>query len=146
VRVRGSRDETAAIERALANARAAVEEEASPEALDARGRALLAAGQADAASADFERALAEEPENGSIAADAAAAAIERGAYDDAIARLDALLAREPAREDALFNRALALQRARRDDDARRAWRRYLEVDSTSKWADEARAYLDDLAE
>jgi CHAT domain-containing protein len=52
---------------------------------------------------------------------------------------------DPAHPAALFNRALALEALRHDDDARQTWREYLEVDFTSGWADEAREHLDSLA-
>src|SRR5689334_18065768 len=50
-------------------------------------------------------------------------------------RLDANLA------DALFNRALIVERLGIGEAARRAWQRYLQADGTSKWADEALAHL-----
>ena len=39
--------------------------------------------------------------------------------------------------DAYFNRALALQTMPGSPQAKEAWQKYLELDSTSKWADEA---------
>ena len=67
--------------------------------------------------------------------DAAAAAVR--AADRAIA-LDRHLA------EAWFNRADALQRVSRLDEARDAWRAYLAIDAQSGWADEARVRLQSL--
>ncbi|HET8774749.1 MAG TPA: hypothetical protein VFP80_13185 [Thermoanaerobaculia bacterium] len=44
----------------------------------------------------------------------------------------------------MFNRALALERVGRVEDARAAWTRSLEVDGTSEWAGEARRRMEAL--
>ncbi|HET8774264.1 MAG TPA: CHAT domain-containing protein [Thermoanaerobaculia bacterium] len=62
-------------------------------------------------------------------------------YPSALAAADRALQGEPALAEALFNRALILERMRLADAARRAWTRYLEADPSSPWADEARARL-----
>src|SRR5262249_12608824 len=41
-------------------------------------------------------------------------------------------------ETARFNLALGLERVGLDEQAQRAWKAFLEVDSTSRWAEEAR--------
>ena len=51
------------------------------------------------------------------------------------------LAREPRNPAALFNSALALEAWGLDEQATLTWRDYLRVDSTSKWAGEARRRL-----
>jgi CHAT domain-containing protein len=56
---------------------------------------------------------------------------------DALAAADQALAINPRFEPALFNRALALTRIGLLSEARRAWSRYVAVDSSSAWADEA---------
>lgn len=48
------------------------------------------------------------------------------------------LALEPRNKEALFNFALANQAFGLDEEADRAWDAYLAIDSTSRWADEAR--------
>ena len=55
-------------------------------------------------------------------------------------RLDARLS------EALFNQALCLQYLGLINQATEAWQRYLQVDATSKWADEARRKLKELQE
>lgn len=62
-------------------------------------------------------------------------------YPAALAAADTALRTNPALAEALFNRALILERLGLTDEARRAWQRYLEVDSSSPWAAEARARL-----
>ena len=46
--------------------------------------------------------------------------------------------------EALFNQALCQQELEQFNEAKDAWRKYLEKDSTSDWADEARKYLQSL--
>jgi len=51
---------------------------------------------------------------------------------------------EPRNLAALFNRALALQALGTRSAARLAWQQYLEVDSVSSWADEARRWTSSI--
>ena len=51
---------------------------------------------------------------------------------------------EDAPVEAWFNRALALESLHLVDAASKAWDDYLQRDSTSPWADEARKHLDEL--
>ena len=53
---------------------------------------------------------------------------------------------DPKRVDAYFNRALILEALGLRDDARREWRRYLELDPSSDWSNEARDHLRTLGE
>ncbi|MGZ5444847.1 MAG: CHAT domain-containing protein [Thermoanaerobaculia bacterium] len=48
---------------------------------------------------------------------------------------------DPKRVDATFNRALILEELGLRDAARREWRRYLELDASSDWSNEARDHL-----
>jgi CHAT domain-containing protein len=63
---------------------------------------------------------------------------------EALAAADYALAIDPNHVDALFNRALMIERLGLPIDAREAWTRYLQVDPTSGWADEARKHLGTL--
>ncbi|HEX7150308.1 MAG TPA: CHAT domain-containing protein [Thermoanaerobaculia bacterium] len=65
-------------------------------------------------------------------------------YPEALAAADRALQIEPALPEALFNRALILERLRLTGEARRMWTHYLEIDGTSPWATEARARLQAL--
>jgi CHAT domain-containing protein/Tfp pilus assembly protein PilF len=51
---------------------------------------------------------------------------------------EAALRHDPALAEAHFNRALALERLSLTKDAAAAWEQYLEIDSESPWAEEAR--------
>jgi CHAT domain-containing protein len=57
---------------------------------------------------------------------------------EAIEMADRALDLEPRNEAARFNLALGLDRLGLDGQAQRAWKAFLEVDSTSGWAEEAR--------
>lgn len=63
---------------------------------------------------------------------------------EALAAADRALRIDPKSAEALFNRALILERMGLTGEARTAWLRYLEVDSNSSWATEARGHLHEL--
>ena len=65
-------------------------------------------------------------------------------YPTALAAADAALHIDPNHAEALFNRALILERLGLTDEAKRAWQRYLGADSSSPWAAEARSRLTQL--
>lgn len=76
---------------------------------------------------------------------AAASSLGRASlYPAALAAADAALRMDPNLAEALFNRALILERMGLAQEARKAWQRYLEVDASSRWAGEARAHLAEL--
>jgi tetratricopeptide (TPR) repeat protein len=62
-------------------------------------------------------------------------------YPEALASVTTALQIDPALPEALFNRALVLEKLGLIAEARRAWQRYLDVDASSAWAAEARAHL-----
>jgi len=131
----------------------------SPKLLHARGVAHLLAAATNTdqivrkeekkeAIASLEAAAVREPKNAGYQNDVAAALLATGVPKDgdlAISYLDKALAIDARNPEALFNRALAL-RDRNPKEAIAAFNRYLAVDSSSKWADEARrdiGYLKD---
>ena len=63
---------------------------------------------------------------------------------EALAAADRALRIDTKSGEALFNRALILEHMGLTGEARKAWLRYLEVDSSSSWATEARAHLGEL--
>jgi tetratricopeptide (TPR) repeat protein len=134
----GQRDR---LEQARAHLEAAVAEDPTPEALRALARARLAAGDAAGAFEDLDRAYRTAPDDANIAVDRAIALAEQGRLAEARDALSAVLARDPRRADALFDRALVDERMGRRDDARQDWQRYLVVDSSSPWAEEVRRDL-----
>ena len=62
-------------------------------------------------------------------------------YPIALAHADRALRIDPKSHEALFNRALTLERLGLTQVAREAWNRYLAADPSSPWADEARQHL-----
>lgn len=60
---------------------------------------------------------------------------------DALAACDRALTFDPQHPEALFNRALVIEKLGLRDEARVAWQRYLEEDTASGWADEAREHF-----
>lgn len=127
--------------------------DSSPAALRARGVAAVMTGDIGAGVAALERATAQDDGDAQIASDLAAVYLVRaGRQGDtadlsrALAAANRAIALNPALAEAHFNRALAMQRLGMSADARAAWQQYLAIDSTSGWADEARAHLNGLPE
>jgi tetratricopeptide (TPR) repeat protein len=79
-----------------------------------------------------------------LAAARYAAAVQLGRaslYPTALAAADAALHINPNLPEALFNRALILERLGLNDEAKRAWQNYLQADRLSPWANEARSHI-----
>jgi tetratricopeptide (TPR) repeat protein len=66
-------------------------------------------------------------------------------YDDAIGYFTKALAKSPRYDEALFNRALAYQRAHRDAEARQDWQQFINQSTDASWKTEAKTYLNDLS-
>ena len=124
--------------------------DASAEAQHDAGVAMVLTQNSDEAIAKLEAAANAAPSArtwSDLAAARYAAASDHGRaalYPQALAAADAALRLEENHPEALFNRALILERLGLVDEARKAWSRYLGVDPSSKWADEARARLAEL--
>jgi CHAT domain-containing protein len=136
---------------AVARIREQAEGDTSPEALGALGVTYLVSGDAAAAVKALESASAQKPDDPRLLSDLAAAYLVRAAQADepadiprALEMAERAIALKNAPPEAWFNRALALERLHLVDAARKAWADYLERDSTSGWADEARQHLEAL--
>jgi len=136
---------------AVARIREQAEGETSPEALGALGITYLVSGDAAAAVKALESASAQEPKNARLLSDLSAACLVRAAQADepadipkALEAAERAIALEDAPPEAYFNRALALEGLHLVDAARKAWEDYLQRDSTSGWADEARQHIEAL--
>ena len=92
-------------------------------AIDQLGNAGSAANAIDVASAYYMRGLAT------------------GSFNDFVRALQLLASAGPSPE-AIFDRALVLEKVCDRDAAAAEWREYLAIDSTSDWAAEARQHLD----
>jgi tetratricopeptide (TPR) repeat protein len=109
------------------------------------GVAMLLADDSFDAVERLSIASARAPDDARIASDLAAAryaaALSSGRaslYPEALAAADHALRVDARFAEALFNRALILERLGLAQEARRAWERYLAVDPSSEWAVEAR--------
>lgn len=116
--------------------------------LHERGVATLTTGNPAEAVHLLEVAVRHSPSDAAIVTDLAAARLASASVSDdmqlfasALAAADAALRIDPRSPEARFNRALALDRLRLHEAAASAYRHYLEVDATSRWADEARRNL-----
>jgi CHAT domain-containing protein len=114
------------------------------------GVAMVLTQNAEEALARLEKAAATMPSASAwsdLAAARYATASDHGRaalYPQALAACDAALRIDANFPEALFNRALILERMGLTDAARAAWTRSLEVDPSSKWAGEARTHLAEL--
>lgn len=136
----------------------AVHDNPSATTRHALGRLYLAENQFDKAIDQFEEALKTAATNARLHSDLGAALMERGktprpqtisgsAIEDLAKSLDHLnkaLDADNSLLEALFNRALCYQYMMLPRQAADDWRRYIERDPTSRWADEARRNLDIL--
>lgn len=105
--------------------------------------AQLLRGKRDEAIAAFE-ALSAGSTDPQLWSDLSAAYLSRGLTNDrtrALEAADRALSLDRRSREALFNRALALEALRRDDDAGRAWNAYLAADPESEWSQVARRKL-----
>ncbi len=117
------------------------------EALHALGVADLITGDLARSVSMFERAVAQSGSDARMLSDLSAAYIVRAERNNqpqdltkALAAVDRAVKLDPTLAEALFNRALALERLALEDEARVAWQDYLRIDDMSGWADEARAH------
>jgi len=66
-------------------------------------------------------------------------------YDDAIVLFTRALAKSPRYDEALFNRAIAYRRLRRDAEARQDLQQFINQSTDESWKNEARSRLDTLS-
>jgi CHAT domain-containing protein len=124
----------------------------------ALGRLYLAEGKLDEAQDQLEKALAMGGGGARLDSDFGALLLERGKaerpndvgraaeyFGKSLEHLERALKADNSLPEALFNRALVYQHLRLPQ-AKDAWRAYLEKDSASPWADEARRNLKMLEE
>jgi len=137
---------------AVAHIRERTQNDTSPAALAALAATYLVSGDIPAAVKALESATAQEPENPKLQSDLAAAYLVRASRLDepsdlpkALEAAEKSIERKDAPLEAWFNRALALEGLHLIDQAKKAWNDYLERDSTSAWAEEARKRRDELA-
>ena len=116
----------------------------APELVDARynlALVLLKRGQAEAAADLLAALVRDRPLEDDFAFALGNALFQQTRYGEAVAIFAGIVAHAPDHRRAAFGLARALQADGRRREAAAAWRRYLELDSTSSWAVEARRHL-----
>jgi tetratricopeptide (TPR) repeat protein len=129
----------------------AVNEEQNAASYHALGRLYLAERDFVKAREQFEKALQKDANDPQLQSDMGATLLELGQatygaereryLSEALRYLDRALELNPRLPEALFNRALVYQFMLRTPEAIEAWRKYLQIDSTSPWAREAERNL-----
>ena len=135
---------------------AAIAENPTPQLHHTLGKVYLSKKDFDRAITHFDEAATGDSQNAQLFSDLGVAYLERaksrneqrdsdsGKLQDLARSLGALnkaLDLSPNQLEPLFNRGLVHQEMRLAPQAEEDWKLYLEKDSTSKWADEARRYL-----
>lgn len=137
-----------------------VVENPGPASHHALGQLYLSERKFDDAIRQFEESLKADQQNARAHSDLGAARMEKGkqgrSSDDSgksleefaksLEHLNKALELDGRLIEALFNRALLYQEMMLPAQAEEDWRRYLELDTSSKWADEARRNLKLLEE
>jgi len=143
----GSINDDLHFDRAENKVKAAAQEPAAVEARLVVARVYLARGNRE----DAKRALAildqltkSEIDTPEALNDTGVAHLQLDNYPDAITYFSKALAKSPAYNEALFNRALAEGLFRRNEDARRDWQAFIEKSSDENWKNEAREHLNRL--
>ena len=129
----------------------AVNEEQNAASYHALGRLYLAERDFVKAREQFEKALQKDANDPQLQSDMGATLLELGQatygaereryLTESLRFLDRALELNPRLPEALFNRALVYQFMLRTPEAIEAWRKYLQIDSTSPWAREAERNL-----
>lgn len=122
--------------------------------LEARGRADLLDGNYASAIDSLQRAIDLRPDALSAKIDLASALYQRGAtntdreidYGRAIDYLGQVLAKNPNEPTALFNRAITQEKLHLYEPAIADWQRYLQLEPSGAWAEEARKRLEIVQE
>ncbi len=132
---------------AAAEALERAQRDTSPEAQRAAGVALVLIERPEEAivrlTAETKRLPTDAATWNDLATAQYAAALtgRTALFPEALSSADRALRIDPRSREALFNRALILERLGIRGEARAAWQRYLENDPSSQWAAEAREHL-----
>lgn len=138
----------------------AAENPSDAQAHHALGLFYLNEKQLDKALDEFNLALQITPENAKLKSDVGAVFLEKAKqaeaqekYDEtaenlarSLESLNRALQIDQILPEALFNKALVLEKMRLPNEARQAWQKYLDTDHASDWANEARKKLENLNE
>ena len=156
---RGSSDiNSRALDRSAALLHNAVAEKQSSDAHHALGRLYLLNHDFDKAVFEFEEALKIIPNDARLHSDLGAALLEKGKLErssdqsgrsettlaSSLEHLKRALELDDALLDARFNRALLYEEMGLTPQALEEWEKYVILDPHSRWADEARAKIEEL--
>ena len=124
------------------------EKSPTPASLHALGKYFLTEKNFNEAVRNLEEGLKAAPENAPLHVDLAVALLERGKatnsqadFDNSQRHLLEAIKLEPASLEARFNLGLLYQTRQSWKEAEESWRQYLQADSNSPWAGEAKRYL-----
>jgi len=120
-----------------------------PDLLDARynlALVLLRRGQADEAATLLQALTEARPDETEYRCARGNALFQATRFTEAAWQFAQVLAGQPGHRRAAFGYARALQEEGRVGEAAAAWRRYLELDADSSWADAAREHLRKLSD
>lgn len=92
----------------------------------------------------LEKVATPGGEKAEVLNDTGVAKFEMRKYEDAINDFTRALEKSPNYNEAIFNRALAYERAHQNDQAKQDWERYIQQSSDDGWKAEARERLKDL--
>lgn len=125
----------------------------TPRARHLLGRLHLLKGEITEAEEQLKLVVKDEPKNPQALVDLASVYYERGVRDDSLMfllqsadHLRSATSIDPKLAEAWFNLALCHEKLKSFSQAKSDWQRYLELDSTSPWAGEARDHLRKLLE
>jgi tetratricopeptide (TPR) repeat protein len=110
------------------------------------GEALLRTGETEESLALLREEAARRPDDAEARHALGAVLLERGENEAALVELDQAVRRDEHSARAAYDRARALQRLGRVEEARRAWQRFLYAFPADAWADTARRNLAELGE
>ncbi len=119
----------------------------APHFVDARynlGLVLLKLGDPDAAQIELTQVVVARPRDKDARYGLASAHFQRGAFGEAAQHLEQALALDDHFLRARYTYALSLERMGELEAARSAWLAYLELDTESGWALQARSHLGQL--
>ncbi|MBS1791820.1 MAG: CHAT domain-containing protein [Acidobacteria bacterium] len=125
----------------------------TPQERHALGRLYLFLGEFDKAETQMKGALEFLKRDAKLHTDLATLYYERSKYaegdssgllDQAVSHYDVAIEIDPRLTEAWFNRALCYEKLSLFTRAKESWKEYLNIDSTSEWAKEAREHLKKL--
>lgn len=121
-----------------------VEKNPTPTNHQILAKALILSNNHQKAIKQLSYALAVKPGDVAILTDLAVAEAATKNYQQALIYINEALKVNPSYLEAIFNRAFIFQQLKQYNDARSDWENYLELDTNSPWAIEAKKQLEQL--